>query len=616
MKTDLITSSFENYLNSLLNDFEDLKIGDVADYIPELTKVDPDFFGISIVTVEGQVYQAGDRLNEFTIQSISKPFVYGIALEENGIDQVIRKVDVEPSGEAFNEISLEDDTGRPRNPMINAGAIATTGLVPGMNSKIKVQNILDKFNIYAGHSLEIDTEVYKSESSTGHRNRAIAYLLRNSNILDRDPEPILDAYFQQCSILVNCRDLALMGATLANNGVHPITGMRAVKEEYVSKVLSVMTSSGMYDYSGAWLFEVGMPAKSGVSGGVLAVLPGQLALAVYSPRLDHKGNSVRGLAVCKKISNDFGLHMLRTTAVSESSVIRNIYDATKVRSKHFRRREEIKELDNKGSEIKVIELSGELRFTTSDIVTSNVLNNIADTRFIIIDFAKVSSIDKAAINILFQLFNTLMLKNITVLLTKTENKFNFLKQLKLEYDNENSGKLKRFANIDEALEYCENIILDSYSDKSAQNIIAIEDNDLFTDFEADEIEMFKKYLTTASYKKDEIIISKGDNADKMYFIISGQVKVSLTKNKTSDKHLAILSAGSSFGELAIIEKRKDRSAYVIADSEVQCAILNFNELEKDNNLTTKVLTLKLVSNISRMLFERLNRSNEILNLLS
>ncbi|MGB0723696.1 MAG: glutaminase, partial [Gammaproteobacteria bacterium] len=200
-------TSFQHYLESLHEAFRTLDSGALADYIPELTKADPNWFGIAVVTVDGHVYQVGDTREDFTIQSVSKAFTYGAALEDTGVEGVMAKIDVEPSGEAFNSISLEPDTGRPRNPMINAGAIVATSLIKEQEKGGRMGAILDTFARYAGRELGIDDEVYRSERDTGHRNRAISHLLRNYEILEGDPEPVLDAYFRQCSILVNCRDL-------------------------------------------------------------------------------------------------------------------------------------------------------------------------------------------------------------------------------------------------------------------------------------------------------------------------------------------------------------------------------------------------------------------------
>src|SRR5262245_6921820 len=268
----------------------------------------------------------------FTIQSISKPFTYGLAIEDRGLRMVLQKIGVEPSGEAFNSISLAPDTGRPRNPMINAGAIVASSLVRGTSAAQRLERLLGVFSAHAGHPLAVDEVVYASERETGHRNRAIGHLLRNFEVLTGDPDEALDLYFRQCSVAVDCRDLAVMAACLANGGTNPLTGDRALRADVVPHVLSVMTTCGMYDSAGEWVFRVGLPAKSGVSGGVLAVLPGQLGVAVFSPRLDAHGNSVRGVQVCTDLAEAFGLHFLRAPRPAPAA-IRRQYDLVRIGSK-------------------------------------------------------------------------------------------------------------------------------------------------------------------------------------------------------------------------------------------------------------------------------------------
>jgi glutaminase len=224
-------SPIQNYLDGLLARLAPLSAGRVADYIPELQLANPDWFGICIATHDGHVYEVGDARQPFTIQSISKPLSYGLALEQQGEAAVLARIGVEPSGDAFNAISLHPRTGTPLNPLINAGAIATCGLVRGRSAAEKMAHILDTFSRYAGRQLDIDERIYRSESETGHRNRAIGWMLRNFGVLEDDPTATLEAYFQQCSIRVTCRDLALMGATLANGGVNPLTGVRAIRAE-------------------------------------------------------------------------------------------------------------------------------------------------------------------------------------------------------------------------------------------------------------------------------------------------------------------------------------------------------------------------------------------------
>jgi glutaminase len=279
-------SPVSQILKTLHERYTSLQEGSVADYIPELTKVDPNLFGICIATRDGHVYEVGDTRHKFTIQSISKALTYGLALEDRGEEHVLSRIGVEPSGDAFNAISLKPGTGAPFNPMINAGAIATCGQILKSEGESRIERITDYLSRCAGGHLEIDQDIYRSESETGHRNRAIGWMLRNFGIIDEDPREIVETYFQQCSLQVTCADLAVMGATLANQGVNPLTGERAIAHDYVDNVLAVMASCGMYDWSGEWIYRVGLPAKSGVGGGILAVLPGQLGIGVFSPPLD------------------------------------------------------------------------------------------------------------------------------------------------------------------------------------------------------------------------------------------------------------------------------------------------------------------------------------------
>ncbi|MGJ3249639.1 MAG: glutaminase A [Elainellaceae cyanobacterium] len=304
-----VASPFRAYLSELHETYQPVRDGAVADYIPELALANPDWFGICVVTAGGQVFEVGDCDKLFTIQSISKAFVYGLALEDHGRDSVNRRVSVEPTGEAFNAIVLDEATNRPYNPMVNAGAIATTDLIKGSGATDRLKRILDMFCRYTGRELDVNVPVFLSEKATGNRNRAIAYLMLNFGMVGDRIDETLDLYFQQCSIMVNGRDLAMMAATLANGGINPVTGVRAIDEHYVQDVISVMLTCGMYDYSGEWTYRVGMPAKSGVGGGITAVVPGKLGIGTFSPPLDAKGNSFRGIKVCEDLSRDFGLHL-------------------------------------------------------------------------------------------------------------------------------------------------------------------------------------------------------------------------------------------------------------------------------------------------------------------
>ncbi|MBE9102086.1 glutaminase A [Vacuolonema iberomarrocanum] len=286
-----------------------LREGAVATYIPELAKANPDWFGICIATTDGRVFEIGDTQPNFTVQSISKVFVHGLALEDHGRDVLLSRVGVEPTGDAFNAIVLDEASKRPYNPMVNAGAIATTSLIKGADPTERLNRLLAMFRNYMGHEVVIDVASYISERATGDRNRAMAYLMRHFGMLQSEVEESLDLYFQQCAVMVNCRDLAVMAATLANRGINPMTGDRAVHARYIRDILSVMSSCGMYNFAGEWGYKVGLPAKSGVCGGIIAVVPDQIGIAVFSPPLDERGNSVRGVKVFETISQAFGLHL-------------------------------------------------------------------------------------------------------------------------------------------------------------------------------------------------------------------------------------------------------------------------------------------------------------------
>jgi glutaminase len=299
-------------LADALDEVRPFDAGAPAAYIPELAGVDTDKLALAVVGSRGLIRSVGDDDHLFTIQSISKPFVLALTLEEFGRGRLLRHVGAEPSGEPFNAISLEAGTGRPANPMVNAGAIATTALVPGDSIPARVDRIIETLSAFAGRPLAVDEDVYTSESATGDRNRALAHLMRSYGIIEGPVDVAVESYFRQCSLLVTVRDLAVMSGTLAFGGVNPVTGARVVSEHVARDVVSVMASCGMYDFSGRWLLEVGLPAKSGVSGGLLAVSPSQFGVAAFSPRLDAHGNSVRASAIVELLSERFGMHLLET----------------------------------------------------------------------------------------------------------------------------------------------------------------------------------------------------------------------------------------------------------------------------------------------------------------
>lgn len=284
--------------------------GKNADYIPYLAQVDPKMFGIAVVTTDNQVFQMGEVKYSFSIQSISKVFSLALAIEEQGPEKVFEKIGSEPTGRAFNSpIAVVDMPSHTANPLVNAGAIATVSLISGKSPDDKWAKILAFYGKAAGEKLYLIDEVYKSEAASNEGNKALSYLLAKYGRIYSDPFESVDVYTKQCSVGVNVAQLARMGATLANNGVNPVTGEQVIKPQNVPYILSAMMMAGLYDGSGGWAWKVGLPAKSGVGGGIVAIVPGKGAIAVFSPRLDEAGNSVKAQRVIEYVANklDFNL---------------------------------------------------------------------------------------------------------------------------------------------------------------------------------------------------------------------------------------------------------------------------------------------------------------------
>lgn len=317
-------SPIPDYLNRVLEATRPLESGQPAGYIETLAKADTSKLAVALAMVDGTIYSAGDDQVEFSIQSISKAFVYALAIDDAGLDKVLEKIGVEPSGGAYNGIpvSVDRSTSRPMNPMINAGAIAAHALVVGPNATVeeRTDRILKALSRLAGRQLHVDETVYEDELKDSGRNMGIAYILKAAGFIECDPQDAVKGYIRQCAINVNVRDLAMMAATLCNGGKQPISGDQIFPQQSVRQVLSVMTTCGMYDAAGTWVANVGIPAKSGVAGGIIGALPGQLGIAAFSPKLDKKGNSVRGVAICEKMSRDMGLHMMDASQISRSTV--------------------------------------------------------------------------------------------------------------------------------------------------------------------------------------------------------------------------------------------------------------------------------------------------------
>ncbi|WP_258047421.1 glutaminase [Streptomyces sp. SM13] len=398
-------SIIPDYLTEVLGAVQPDTSGELAGYIPELAAADPDRLSAAFAMIDGEVYGAGDIDTEFTIQSISKPFVYALALADRGFDPVIAKVGVEPSGEAFNEISLESDTGRPRNPMINAGAITVHSLAgaEGLNATERVERVVDGLSAFAGRRLGTDEAVYASEMKHAHRNLAIAHMLRSHHILVEDARAVVDGYTRQCSVLVSTRDLAIMAATLANRGTNPLSGEQVVPEPVVRQVLSVMLSCGMYDAAGDWGTQVGIPAKSGVAGGLIGALPGQIGMATFSPRLDNHGNSVRGVSLFERFSSDMGLHVMEVPATARAAL----------RTNHV--------IGSGPDALRALHLQGGIGFAGAERIIRETVGTSYPETGVALDLTRVHSIDDVARRMLLEVARRLTLDGHEVYLVDPES---------------------------------------------------------------------------------------------------------------------------------------------------------------------------------------------------
>ena len=302
---------YQKAVNAAYEKYRDLKEGANADYIPALAKVDPKIYGIAIVTADGKVHTAGDVKSEVSIQSISKVFTMAKVMEESGPDAIVKTIGVDATGMRFNSIVAVEfakkSLGGPEiNPLVNPGAITATSMLKGATRDEIWKGLLATYSDFAGRPLAVNAEVFKSESDTNQRNQAIGYLMYAYEYIKKEPMRATDIYTEQCSVNVNAKDLAAMAATLANGGKNPLTGKQLVKAENVPGVLAVMSTAGLYDNSGKWLFETGLPAKSGVGGGLIAVAPGKFGIAVVSPPLDDAGNSVRGQKAIADVAKALG----------------------------------------------------------------------------------------------------------------------------------------------------------------------------------------------------------------------------------------------------------------------------------------------------------------------
>lgn len=541
-RTKLGPSPITEYLQRVVAELREVTGGHVNESIPALANADPDTVGIVVATVDGALYRAGDTGHEFCIQSISKAFTYAQALTDRGPEGVFEKIDVEPSGDAFNEISLQPDSGRPANPMINAGAIAATSLVRNTSHGTRLERIVRLYSKCAGRQLRVNKNIQAQEHRAGDRNRALGWLLASSGIIEGDPTKALEDYFAQCSVMLTGVDLARMGATLAAGGVNPVTGEKVLEPHVVSDVLSVMSTCGMYNDAGRWALRVGLPAKSGVSGGIVSVLPGQLAVAVFSPPLDPHGNSVRGIAACERLTGDLDLHFARTERNGHSTV-RSQYYLSEAPSLVRRNDAATQVLEEHGEDVRIIELQGDLRFAGAETAVRTVREAARVGSYVLVDIRQVDDLARFVIPLLAR---------------TAEQMENVSRRLVLiaEKGSEHTKGLERpmtvFATRAEALTWVEDRLLDEFgTEECMPDRVHTTRSELLSDFSEQDVHEIRSLTEQVSWPAGTTVTRAGQRFNGIYMVISGNVEVTRRAPNGDRVELEVVGPGMSFGEVAL-----------------------------------------------------------------
>jgi glutaminase len=587
--------------------------GEVASYIPALADADPAAFGISMVTVEGRRYSAGQATDPFTIQSVSKPFVYALALADAGLSAVLSRVGTEPTGDAFNAVTLESGTGRPLNPMVNAGAIEVACLVAGDTVEQKRGRVVAGLSAFAGRDLEVDEAVLASEADTGDRNRALAYLMRAAGSLSLPVQQALDVYFAQCSVLVTADDLAAMAATLAAGGVNPVTGRRAVPSEVVGPVLSIMSTCGMYDASGTWLVRVGLPAKSGVSGGVLAVLPGQFGLGTWSPPLDRQGNSVRGVRACEHLSSDLGLHLFTPTGPA-ASPIRRWTTGLVSRSVAPRTPDDRALLDAHGRRIQVIELQGPLHDLAAETVAHRLLDALVSDEpsewFVVLDVRHLGAVHPQARAVLEDALATLAREgsHIAVIDPRTGSRGEALLGAGLD-------SVQRVRDRDDALAAFETALIAALGGTVGlpESMLPLEQHELLAALELPDRDAVQALLRTVVMPAGSIVMDAGSPPDGLAWVSAGDVSAMVRTPSGAWRRVSGIGAGGVIGEVSMIDGLP-RSARVVTESPTLLHVLDAGALQKlrdDSRDAYEALVLA----VARLLSSRVRRANTLIQAL-
>ncbi|WP_370877845.1 glutaminase A [Xanthobacter agilis] len=585
-----------------------LRDGEVPSYIPELAKADPDQFGIALATIDGHVYEVGDTQVPFTIQSISKAVVFALALDTIGAERVETAIGVEPSGDAFNSIRLTPDN-RPFNAMVNSGAIACCGLIADALGAEAFPLIAATLGRFAGRTLDADEAVFVSERSTGDRNRAIAYLLRNYGGIRGTVDEVLDIYFRQCSLLVTARDLAVMGATFANHGVNPVTGEVVASPYAIARTLAVMSSSGMYDFAGEWIYRVGVPAKSGVGGGILAALPAQLGLGTFSPRLDAHGNSVRGIRTCELMSEAFDLHMLSRRDDVHACVLAD-YDFRSVPAKPGRQILEEEILHARPGAIRVLELAGRLSFASMDYVSRKLADPAAVPEFLILNLHRVTTITDAGMALLLDMLRSQLPATTTTVMAGVDARAPVEPRvwaLKGE-----GARVRIFPTYEAAVEWAEDQIIyrhGGFPARSAESDLGRQA--LLMGLSPQELAELARLCSRATYPAGTEIMALDEPPTKVYFLLRGVVSACDSR----DIRIDTLIPGMSFGELALIDQPRTARVRSDGDGAAVCMELPMDQFRRFQETHPRAAE-RIIRNLAVLLSGRIRRATARIEMLT
>ena len=542
----------QDHLDALHRDVLSNTEGEIAGYAESLAGLDPDQFGIALTTLDGTTYSAGDADTGFAIQSISKAFTYALALADSGFDAVDAKIDVEPSGEAFNEISLQAGTGRPANALINAGAIAAASLVientqPEPRTSGGIDRILSAYSRLAGRELGVDDDVLAIERREGDRNLALAHLLRSFGIIDGSAEGTADDYFAACAIEVTARDLSMMAAVLATGGVHPVSGERLLSQTIVSRVLSVMSTCGMYDDAGEWMVRVGLPAKSGVGGGIIAVVPGQVGIAVYSPRLDHHGNSVRGVLACERLSSAFDLHLMRGAQVSHEAV-RVKYPITEAPSGVRRQPVAQESLLREGHRAVVIEVQGDLTFGAAESVVRELVELPSEVEFVVLDVRRITDVITFARDAMRQVDAAYAEQDRVIVVVDDLGRFDTSSGSDWHTGPHHVFEIRRAA-----IEWVEEQVLARHCE-APSHAAQVDASDALVlsgldDAASAELTMA---MTSQHFAQGAVVLRQNQEFRGIFIITRGLVETTVADAEGDQQRLTVLGPGMSFGEFGLI----------------------------------------------------------------